>query len=91
VVEPTPFGLHDLGLAVEMLDALRQHAALVVNRSDGHDAGVEELAGERGLEIVARIPDDRRVAEAYARGELPVSVVPGLFRIYTELWRRVSP
>jgi MinD superfamily P-loop ATPase len=91
VVEPTPFGLHDLGLAVEMLDAVRLPAALVVNRSDGHDEEVEKLAEERGLEIVARIPDDRRIAEAYARGALPVTVVPGLFRLFSDLWRRISP
>jgi MinD superfamily P-loop ATPase len=90
VVEPTPFGLHDLRLAVEMVGVLRQRAALVINRSDGHDHEVEELAREHGLEILARIPDDRRIAEAYARGELPVTVVPGLFRIYADLWRRIS-
>jgi MinD superfamily P-loop ATPase len=89
VAEPTPFGVHDLRLAVEMVEALGQHAALVINRSDGHDEEVEEVAREHGLEILARIPDDRRIAEAYARGELPVTVVPGLFRIYSDLWRGV--
>ena len=89
VAEPTPFGVHDLRLAVEMVEALGQRAALVINRSDGHDEGVEAVAREHGLEILARIPDDRRIAEAYARGELPVTVVPGLFRIYSDLWRGV--
>jgi MinD superfamily P-loop ATPase len=90
VAEPTPFGLHDLGLAVEMLEAVGRPGALVINRSDGHDEGVEELARQHGIEIVARIPDDRRVAEAYARGALPVTVVPGLFKVFTDLWRRIS-
>ena len=48
------------------------------------------MAREHGLEILARIPDDRRIAEAYARGELPVAVVPGLFRVYSDLWRGVA-
>ncbi len=90
VAEPTPFGVHDLRLAVEMVKALEQRAALVINRSDGHDEEVEEVAREHGLEILARIPDDRRIAEAYARGELPIAVVPGLFRIYSDLWRRIA-
>lgn len=90
VAEPTPFGVHDLRLAVEMVEALGQRAALVINRSDSHDEIVEAVAREHGLEILARIPDDRRIAEAYARGELPVTVVPGLFRIYSDLWRGVT-
>ena len=90
VAEPTPFGVHDLRLAVEMVEALGQRAALVINRSDSHDEEVEALAREHGLEILARIPDDRRIAEAYARGELPVTVVPGLFRIYSDLWKGIA-
>jgi len=90
VAEPTPFGVHDLRLAVEMVEALGQRAALVVNRSDGHDDEVDAVAREHGLEVLARIPDDRRIAEAYARGALPVTVVPGLFRIYWDLWREVA-
>ncbi len=90
VAEPTPFGVHDLRLAVEMVEALGQRAALVINRSDGHDEEVEAVAREHGLEILARIPDDRRIAEAYARGELPITVIPGLFRIYADLWRKVA-
>jgi MinD superfamily P-loop ATPase len=90
VAEPTPFGVHDLRLAVEMVKALEQRAALVINRSGGHDEEVEEVAREHGLEILARIPDDRRIAEAYARGELPIAVVPGLFRTYSDLWRRIA-
>jgi MinD superfamily P-loop ATPase len=90
VAEPTPFGAHDLKLAVETLEAIARPAAVVLNRSDGHDAEVEAICGQHGLEIVARIPDDRRIAEAYAQGHTPVTVVPGLFRLYHELWRRVS-
>ncbi len=44
VAEPTPFGVHDLRLAVEMVEALGQRAALVINRSDSHDEEVEALA-----------------------------------------------
>jgi MinD superfamily P-loop ATPase len=90
VAEPTPFGLHDLNLALEMVRALELRAALVINRSNGFEGAIEELADGAGIEIVARIPDDRRIAEAYSVGELAVSAVPGTFDLFADLWQRLS-
>jgi MinD superfamily P-loop ATPase len=71
VTEPTPFGLHDLGLATRMVRTLGLEASVVVNRSDVGNAGVRDYARREDLTIVAEIPHDRAVAEAYARGDLP--------------------
>ena len=76
VTEPTPFGLHDLKLAVEMARALKLKVAVVVNRADAGDRAVWEFCRRRRIDILAEIPDDRAVAEAYSRGELPVDTVP---------------
>jgi MinD superfamily P-loop ATPase len=76
VTEPTPFGLHDLKLAVDMARSLQLPLGVVVNRAD---AGERELWGycaREGLPILAEIPDDRAVAEAYARGILAAQAVP---------------
>ncbi len=70
VAEPTPFGVHDFRLAVEAFAPLGKPMGLVVNRAG---AGSDELFGccrQAGLPLLAAIPDDRAVAEAYARGEL---------------------
>ncbi len=76
VTEPTPFGLHDLKLAVELADALKLKAAVVINRADTGQREVWEYCRYRRIDIVAEIPDDRVVAEAYSRGELPAETVP---------------
>jgi MinD superfamily P-loop ATPase len=48
----------------------------VINRSDAGDAGVRNYGLDEGIEILAEIPDDRRVAEVYSRGDLMADVLP---------------
>jgi MinD superfamily P-loop ATPase len=76
VTEPTPFGLHDLKLAVEMARALRLKFGVVVNRADTGDREVWNYCRQQRIAILAEIPDDRSVAEAYSRGELAAQAVP---------------
>jgi len=77
VTEPTPFGLYDLKLAVEMVRALQLRLAVVINRSDAGDDRVRRWCRRRRIAILAEIPDDRAVAEAYSRGEMACEAVPG--------------
>ncbi len=65
VTEPTPFGLNDLKPAVGMVRALDLPFAAVVNRFDMGDEQTRSYGRSEGIDIVAKIPDDRRVAEAY--------------------------
>jgi MinD superfamily P-loop ATPase len=80
VTEPTPFGLNDLILAVEMARALGLPMGVVVNRCTVGDARVERYCEREGVPIIGRIPDDRRVAEAYSRGDLALRAVPEFAR-----------
>ncbi|MBN1885823.1 MAG: ATP-binding protein [Candidatus Krumholzibacteriota bacterium] len=77
VTEPTPFGLNDLAIAVETVRTMGFEPGVVVNRDGAGDDRVDRWCDEKGIGILARIPDDRTVAEAYSRGELPVDAVPG--------------
>ena len=77
VTEPTPFGMHDLTLAVEMVRALRLPMAVVVNRGGAGDERVRDFCSKEGISVLATIPDDRAVAEAYSRGEMASVAVPG--------------
>ena len=76
VTEPTPFGLHDLKLAVAMLRALGKPFAVAVNRHDAGDEGVALYCREEAIETMLNLPDDRRIAEAYSRGELLLEALP---------------
>lgn len=71
VTEPTPFGLHDMSLAVETLRKLNKPMGVVVNKSgSGRDELIDDYCQKEGLEILGKIPQSREIAEAYSRGEL---------------------
>jgi len=77
VTEPTPFGLHDLELAVEVARGeLGLPVGVVVNRDGVGDQGVDDYCARAGVPILLRIPLDRRIAEAYADGRLWVDALP---------------
>jgi MinD superfamily P-loop ATPase len=77
VTEPTPFGLHDLRLAVQVgRDELGIPVGVVVNHDGVGDAGVDDYCKAEGIPILMRIPMDRRIAEAYSRGVTIVDALP---------------
>jgi MinD superfamily P-loop ATPase len=96
VTEPTPFGLHDLRLAVEVArDELKLLVAVVVNRSSppGHETGylgVEEYCAADDVPILMHIPLDRRIAEAYSEGIPLVEAVPEYRPRFRALWQALG-
>lgn len=90
VTEPTPFGLYDLMLAVEMVRALGLPAGVVINRADAGDGRVREYCQGHRVPVLAEIPDQRAVAEAYSRGALVAESIPGFARRIDELLGRIG-
>ena len=70
VTEPTPFGLHDLKLAIDTMRKLGRDFGVVVNRDGIGNNEVVDYCRQEDIPVIARIPDDRRIAELYSRGEL---------------------
>jgi MinD superfamily P-loop ATPase len=68
VTEPTPFGLHDLKIAVEVLEDMRIPHGVVINRAGTGDRKVHEYCEGKGIPILLEIPYQRRIAELYSRG-----------------------
>lgn len=90
VTEPTPFGLHDLQLAVETVREMAIPFGVVVNRVGVGDDRVHEYCGAQGIPILLEIPDDRRIAEAYSRGELIVDALPQYRGLFAGLAEKVA-
>jgi len=90
VAEPTPFGLNDLKLAVEMVRALNLPFAVVINRSDLGDRETHAYCQSDGIVILAEIPDDRRIAETYSRGEMVCEAIPKYRDLYGDLLNQVE-
>ncbi|MDD3905742.1 MAG: ATP-binding protein [Candidatus Omnitrophica bacterium] len=68
VTEPTPFGLNDLVLAVEVLRKLEIRFGVVINRSDIGDDKVDKYCQDNNISVLLRIPFDREIALLYSRG-----------------------
>jgi len=77
VTESTPFGLHDLDLAVGVTKSLGLKAGVVINRSDGSDEDVREYCRKMDLPILLTIPFEKEIASVQNRGELISEKIPG--------------
>ncbi|MBN2186229.1 MAG: ATP-binding protein [Dehalococcoidia bacterium] len=68
VTEPTPFGLSDFSLAVEVVRKLGIPCGVVINRDGVGDDKVEKYCQEQGIPILLKIPLDRNIAMLYSKG-----------------------
>jgi MinD superfamily P-loop ATPase len=73
VTEPTPFGLHDLKIIVQVLEDMGIPFGVVVNRAGVGDKKVYEFCKGKNIPVLLEIPYDRRIAELYSQG-IPFSV-----------------
>lgn len=90
VTEPTPFGLHDLELAVGAVRLLDIPCGLVINRADMGDDRVRQYARREDLPILLEIPFDRRIAETYSRGSMIVEEMPEWKEKFKSLFRQIE-
>lgn len=89
VTEPTPFGMHDLTLAVDMVRELDLPFGVIVNRMGSGDDRVQHFCEKEGIPILLTIPDDRRIAENYSRGILMVDALPQYKEIFKALLQNI--
>jgi MinD superfamily P-loop ATPase len=90
VTEPTPFGLHDLKLAVGAVNILNIPCGLIINRSELGNDEVRQYAHQIKLPILMEIPFDRKIAEAYSRGEALVQVLPAWRKKFLGLFQKIQ-
>ncbi len=90
VTEPTPFGLSDLRLAVEVLRVVDLPFGVLINKSIESSTLIEEYCEEEQVPILMKLPFDRRLAEAYSRGEPAVRLFPELKSRFQELLQDIQ-
>ena len=90
VTEPTPFGLHDLKLAVGAVRILKIPCALVINRQGIGDDRVMQYARQEDIPVLMEIPFDRRIAEIYSRGQLLVEAMSEWRPRFCELFDKLD-
>lgn len=90
VTEPTPFGLHDLRIAVQAVSELNIPIGIVINRADIGDDAVQQFCRDQDIPILAEIPHDRSIAEGYARGDVLVNTAPQYAPLFQEMIRYIG-
>jgi len=85
VTEPTPFGLHDLKLAVETMKALKKEFGVVINRYGVGNDDVVEYCLHENIPVLAKIPNSRKVAEIYSKGQLIYDKIPEIKEQFVKL------
>ena len=89
VTEPTPFGLNDLRLAVDVVRELGLPFGVVINRAGDTDDYIRPYLEEEKISLLAEIPDDRRIAQAYAKGLSLIDALPEYKPLFINLLRQI--
>jgi len=91
VTEPTPFGLHDLKMAVEVVKALDKSFGVIINRSDqDSDKIIEDYAEEEGISILLKIPFSRQIAQLYSNGTPFIEKMPEWENKFKEVFAKIK-
>jgi MinD superfamily P-loop ATPase len=90
VTEPTPFGLHDLKLAVQLVDELNIPTGVIINRDGVGDTHVDEYCQDAGIPILMRIPLEQKIGQAIAQGKLLIDIHPIYGDQFVQLYKRIE-
>jgi MinD superfamily P-loop ATPase len=90
VTEPTPFGLNDLSLAVEVTRKLGVPCGVVINRAEVGDEEIEQYCREQNIPILLKIPLDRKIAELYSRGIPLIEGMPQWRDTFLKLFQKIQ-
>ena len=90
VTEPTPFGLNDLKLAVGVVREIGLPFGIIINRACENDDLVRPYCQTEKIRILAEIPDDRRIAESYAKGIPIIEALPEYKNLFVNLLHKIS-
>lgn len=86
VTDPTPFGINDVKLSVDMCREIGMEPVVLVNRAEDLNSDLEDYCSDEKLEIIGSVPDDRSIAECYSVGDMAVDTL----NEYTELFESIA-
>ena len=90
VTEPTPFGLHDLKLAVETVKILDIPCGIVINRAGIGNDEVNKYAEKENIPILMEIPFDKKIAQIYSNGQMIVDELPEYREKFLALFQKIA-
>lgn len=90
VTEPTPFGLHDLKLTIEVMKEMNKEFGVFINKDGLGSNDTEIFLNSNNIEILGRFPFNRSFAADYARAEIMENISEETRHIFVELAEKIK-
>ena len=90
VTEPTPFGLSDLKLAVQLVKDLGKDAGIILNKDNGKKTVIDDFSHHAGIPVILRIPYSIDIQRAYSQGIPLIEAMPGIKKEFSGIIRRIT-
>ena len=90
VTEPTPFGLYDLKIAIDVLKKLNIPFGVIINQSDIGDLRVHAFCNKNSIPILLEIPYSRKIAELYSVAKPFVLEMPEWKQKFKDLLKKIE-
>ncbi len=90
VVEPTPFGLHDMQQMLGIVKEMKIPAGIIINRENGAFGPLEEVCEDNHLTVLMRIPYDRAIAEGIAEGKNLTEIYPVYIPEFQKMFKKIT-
>ncbi|MDD3777587.1 MAG: ATP-binding protein [Actinomycetota bacterium] len=90
VTEPTPYGLNDLQLSIEVLRGMNKPFGVVINRDGIGDDQVEKYCQDNHISILAKIPNDTEIARHYSRGDTIIEYDSSYRQVFENIIKQIE-
>lgn len=70
VTEPTPFGINDMELTLELIEHMDKRGAIIINKSRSENREIEDIAERHSMPVIGEILYSRDIAIDYSDGVL---------------------
>jgi len=89
VGEPTPFGLHDLDLLMQVIEQLKIPFGVLINKADEQNNLIKQYCIEKNVEIIGEIPMRHDIACTYAKGKLIIDEIDDMSSLFESIWDKI--
>ncbi|MEA3503925.1 MAG: ATP-binding protein [Bacteroidota bacterium] len=90
VGEPTPFGMNDLKIMLETVQKMKRNVGVIINRADVGTDELEKYLIEQNVDVLAKIPFKKQIAETYSNGDLLVDNIPEIKELFIDVWNKIN-
>jgi MinD superfamily P-loop ATPase len=90
VTEPTPFGLHDLKITIELLKELQKPFGVIVNKAGLGNNEIYRFLIENQIELLGEIPFIKEYAASYAEGHILNNISHEIKNTYLDIIKKLQ-